>query len=35
MDTANKILMAVVIAAFYALFGETVLPTLKQCIVIC
>jgi hypothetical protein len=35
VDTAIKILMAVVIGALvlgglYALFGETVLPTLKQ-----
>jgi len=38
VDTAIKILMAVVIGALvlaglYALFGETVLPTLKQRIV--
>lgn len=38
IDTAIKILMAVVIGALvlaglYALFGETVLPTLKQRIV--
>ena len=38
VDTAIKILMAVVIGALvlgglYALFGETVLPTLKQRII--
>ena len=38
VDTAIKILMAVVIGALvlaglYALFGETVLPTLKQRVV--
>ena len=38
VDTAIKILMAVVIGALllgglYALFGETILPTLKQRIV--
>ena len=38
VDTAIKILMAVVIGALvlaglYALFGETILPTLKQRII--